>query len=482
MTVKSALSIVMLSVFFLVLTIAPVKLLHAATCIDPSSDSDGDGWGYENGVSCTVDSSVAGSAVECIDYDGDGWGWNGLASCVADSTVLSDPSSTGQPDNLSNNLVGECIDNDGDGWGWDGAASCVIPAPSSTAAPAAEVLAVEPVVQVQVSDAPAELTTSCTTILSPGINLYSAILSNSGSICLRPGTYSLPDTLLLNNNQTLIALDPSNPPVLSTSAVRTLSTTGRSNVTIDSVIIDGNGTGAIEFAVIVGNGSNNINLNNVVIRNTVGIGIGIANAVNVSIKGGSITNIGQDTRLRQAIWTAFNSRNVRIDGMSVRGRENDRAGGDHAITCIDSTGFSVNNSRSEWAGSGAVAINNCSNITVTNNELHNGREHGVDIVNGSVGAIVTGNNITGFDRSAMVFDDHDWTCGAGCGDNPTEVRVSNNRMSGNNLVNLARCKGIAVDSQMVINPSPQQLNSDWIQITADNQIDSDSALYCQHIH
>lgn len=381
--------------------------------------------------------------------------------------------------------AGACVDHDGDGWGWNGVASCLVTAePSSSVQSSVPATTQQPTVQAQTASGTAQsssLTNSCATTLSSGANLYNAISSTSGRICLRPGNYSLPNTLSFQSNQTLIALDPSNPPVINTSAVRTMATTGRSNVTIDNIVIDGNGSGAREFGILVGNGSNNITLNNVVIRNTFGIGVGITGAANVTIRGGTITNIGQDTRLRQAVWTANNSRNITINGLTVRGRVNDVAGGDHAITCIDVDGFTVTNTRTEYAGSGAVAINNCSRIVVTNNELHNGREHGVDIVNGSIGATVSGNNITGFDRSAMVFDDHDWQC-AGCGSNPTEITVSNNRMSGNNRINLARCRGIAVDSQMVVNPSQQQLNRDWVRITTDNQVDSDSSLFCQHIH
>ncbi len=469
--------------------------LSAMTCIDPLSDPDGDGWGYENGQSCTVDATAPQAAGACVDTDGDGWGWNGIESCNFAVDVSAQPAV--QVQSATPVTAGECIDFDGDGWGWNGVESCTVSVATPATAPSSQPSS-QPIVQIQTPEPMANtqpqntptppptpnpaITTSCSRTLSPGTDLYNAVASTAGKICLRPGNYSLPRTLSFKSNQTLVALDPSNPPVISTSAVRTLSTTGRNNVTIDSIIIDGNGTGAREFGILVGNGSSNITLNNVVIRNTFGIGIGITTATNVTISGGTITNIGQDTRLRQAVWAAFNSRNITINGLTVRGRANDVAGGDHAITCIGVNGFTVTNTRTEYAGSGAVAINNCSNIVVTNNELHNGREHGVDIVNGSVGAIVSGNNITGFDRSAMVFDDHDWTCGAGCGTNPTEITVSNNRMFGNNLVNLARCKGIAVDSQMVINPSQQQLNNDWIRITSDNQVDSNSALFCDHIH
>jgi len=425
-------------------------------------------------IACSLIPTVA-RAAPCIDEDGDGWGWDGVKSCIASAPVMQ-----------------ACTDHDGDGWGWDGLDTCIVGSPPANAAQpvvvtqsAVQQPAVQPIQPTAPVPAPTPInntTASCSTTLSAGANLYNAVASNRGRICLRAGNYFLPQTLSFKSNQSLSGLDPANPPVINTSAVRTMSTTGQSNVTIDNIVIEGNRTGAREFAILVGNGSSNILINNVTIRNTFGIGIGITRSSTVNIRGGTIANIGLDSRLRQAVWTSFGSSNVTIDGLTVSGRQNDQAGGDHAITCIDSVnGFTVTNTRSDYAGSGAVAINNCSNIVVTNNQLNNGREHGVDIVNGSVNARVSGNTITGFDRSAMVFDDHSWQC-EGCGSNPTEITVSNNRMSGNNRVNLARCKGIAVDSQMVVNPTQQQLQSDWVRITADNIVDSGSALHCQHIH
>jgi len=105
----------------------------ASACLDPASDPDGDGWGFENGQSCVVapatqsTSSVGdGTDPHCIDTDppGDGWGWNGSTACQIGSTSAD-----------SNNAASgaaECIDTDpvGDGWGWDGSTSCRVAAES----------------------------------------------------------------------------------------------------------------------------------------------------------------------------------------------------------------------------------------------------------------------------------------------------------------------------------------------------------------
>jgi len=105
----------------------------ANVCTDPSSDTDGDGWGFENGVSCTVGTAGFETPGDCIDLDGDGWGWNGTSSCQTSTTSDSVASSTATAQS------GACIDDDGDGWGWNGTASCQttnaieIVAPTTTA-------------------------------------------------------------------------------------------------------------------------------------------------------------------------------------------------------------------------------------------------------------------------------------------------------------------------------------------------------------
>ena len=79
------------------------------TCESASSDSDGDGYGWENEQSCIVQSSQQG---QCEDRGDFPWGWNPvtLSSCLLGE--LAEPS--------------ECIDSDGDGYGWNGIATCIV--------------------------------------------------------------------------------------------------------------------------------------------------------------------------------------------------------------------------------------------------------------------------------------------------------------------------------------------------------------------
>ena len=91
-----------LSLAALMLSVAMPLQAETMVCADPASDPDGDGWGWENEMSCRVETGG-----DCIDPDGDGWGWDGVASCRIQTA--------------------ECIDTDGDGWGWDGTGTCVIP-------------------------------------------------------------------------------------------------------------------------------------------------------------------------------------------------------------------------------------------------------------------------------------------------------------------------------------------------------------------
>lgn len=114
------------------------SLFAAPVCLT-DSDSNGDGWGWENGQSCTVTS--APGTFPCIDTDGDGYGWNGLQTCTVntptpDSACIdSDGDGYGwngtQTCMLSPITPGACVDSDGDGYGWDGTQTCLV-APVTT--------------------------------------------------------------------------------------------------------------------------------------------------------------------------------------------------------------------------------------------------------------------------------------------------------------------------------------------------------------
>lgn len=107
-------------------------------CNSANSDSDGDGYGWENGQSCIVQSTTTNSMALCAsassDPDGDGYGWENGASCL----VSSGGGNTGGSGNNGggNNSSGlpACAltssDPDGDGYGWENNASCQITAES----------------------------------------------------------------------------------------------------------------------------------------------------------------------------------------------------------------------------------------------------------------------------------------------------------------------------------------------------------------
>lgn len=86
------------------------------TCSSPAVDPDGDGWGWENGRSCRVESSnrdypTCSSASS--DPDGDGWGWENGRSCRVESSDRDYPTCSSASS-----------DPDGDGWGWENGRSC----------------------------------------------------------------------------------------------------------------------------------------------------------------------------------------------------------------------------------------------------------------------------------------------------------------------------------------------------------------------
>lgn len=94
------------TIFFSAVSVTPGFAQSRPVCSSAASDSDGDGYGWENDATCLVVAQPS----QCEDRGGFPWGWDPatLTSCRLDE----------QP--------GECLDTDGDGWGWDGFQSCTI--------------------------------------------------------------------------------------------------------------------------------------------------------------------------------------------------------------------------------------------------------------------------------------------------------------------------------------------------------------------
>jgi len=138
------------------------------TCEYRSSDSDGDGFGFENGQSCTVDStSKADGSNQVIttpstpnteqstdnfvvrgdrtfpvcefansDTDGNGWGWENSDSCVVTTiskTEVAPAATPIVPKKIAPIISGKLnachsslSDDDGDGFGFEGGRSCTV--------------------------------------------------------------------------------------------------------------------------------------------------------------------------------------------------------------------------------------------------------------------------------------------------------------------------------------------------------------------
>lgn len=132
---------------FSLLTLFSATAYAAPTCQSSASDTDGDGWGYENGQSCEVSSSApqlgaataassSGNGGQPIctgsnaDPDGDGWGYENGQSCQMPSGSSNTNASTnsgGKP-----LCQGSNPDPDGDGWGYENGQSCQMPSGSSS--------------------------------------------------------------------------------------------------------------------------------------------------------------------------------------------------------------------------------------------------------------------------------------------------------------------------------------------------------------
>jgi len=99
-------------------------------CSSAASDSDGDGFGWENGDTC-VTSAVPVSAGLPIcqsalsDPDGDGFGWESNDSCrVAVAPPVNPPGVV--PGGTKPFCQSASSDPDGDGFGWENSGSCVV--------------------------------------------------------------------------------------------------------------------------------------------------------------------------------------------------------------------------------------------------------------------------------------------------------------------------------------------------------------------
>lgn len=105
-------------------------------CSSNDLDPDGDGYGFENGVSCLTSETASSAPATptsssatpaCLsadsDSDGDGWGWENNRSCLVsgNNSNSSAPQSDGFP-----TCAGASSDSDGDGWGWENSRTCIV--------------------------------------------------------------------------------------------------------------------------------------------------------------------------------------------------------------------------------------------------------------------------------------------------------------------------------------------------------------------
>ncbi len=140
-----------------IIAISSLTLVSVATqsayaqlpnCQSAASDSDGDGYGWENGASCLVvasstsqssSSNSGGSLPTCSsassDSDGDGFGWENGASCLVNASSSSSSSGSSSSNSSSSSTSSgtpACAsansDSDGDGFGWENNATCIVTA------------------------------------------------------------------------------------------------------------------------------------------------------------------------------------------------------------------------------------------------------------------------------------------------------------------------------------------------------------------
>lgn len=140
-----------ISLSFTIMLYAGSSFAAAPNCRDASSDSDNDGWGWENHRSCIVvnNTKVVQPTVTAndrysvctsvdADTDGDGWGWENNKTCIVTVNTQSarTPTTARATSDIVNGLYlgrhpicsSASADLDGDGWGYEKNRSCKVTA------------------------------------------------------------------------------------------------------------------------------------------------------------------------------------------------------------------------------------------------------------------------------------------------------------------------------------------------------------------
>ena len=128
---KALIAPLILSTFSMAI-VAPAHAMPA--CVSAASDSDGDGFGWENNNTCIVtfaagsNSSTPICSAQVTDTDRDGWGYENNRSCV----INTQPSQTAQQTNQNGRPIcsSAVSDSNNDGWGYENGQSCVVSASS----------------------------------------------------------------------------------------------------------------------------------------------------------------------------------------------------------------------------------------------------------------------------------------------------------------------------------------------------------------
>ncbi len=157
--------ILVLSSFALFSAAAPNAHAMLPVCQSASSDSDGDGYGWENNDSCIVNGAItpsnsgSGSASNsgansgsssrwpaCLsaasDPDGDGFGWENNDTCLVTNNSSANSGSSAGSDNSAvapgsssggrPSCVSASSDPDGDGFGWENNDTCLVTSSTGT--------------------------------------------------------------------------------------------------------------------------------------------------------------------------------------------------------------------------------------------------------------------------------------------------------------------------------------------------------------
>jgi len=224
-------------------------------------------------------------------------------------------------------------------------------------------------------------TGACGVTVQPGSSIQAAINTGASIVCLASGVHPVSSTLVPRANQTVRSADASHPASISPASGITVFEVTASNVTLQSLVIDGVSTARPKYGVLVYGGTNVLMQGLTINRALIGLGISQA-AANVEFRDSAIAYAGDGLACsgcaNPSVWINASS-DVRIVHSTFA---NNGVGpeGDGEVACYGSPNVVIQNSTVSNSGASGMYLVNCDHAVVIGNLVTGVKEWGLDVV------------------------------------------------------------------------------------------------------